>query len=193
MKPILIHYPYAINREHQQLQTSIKGGATPRKSLPNNFIKNIRLQYNSVSWPNQVSHLTNFYNRRQATCLLQYMCTLAQEECSPSPQYEEIISSNSDSRCATSRSMKQPPSYLQCAIPQVCHRNKYTPVSSIHVLPMIIDQSAPMCQKWLSLGSTHAQVLPPRHHHRCNSITPKCLISILHIKSLFQAMPIHVL
>ena len=54
---------------------------------------------------------------------------------------------------------------------------------------MIIDQSAPMCQKWLSLGSTHAQVLPPRHHHRCNSITPKCLISILHIKSLFQAHP----
>lgn len=31
MKPILIHYPYAINRE-QQLQTSIKGGATPEKS-----------------------------------------------------------------------------------------------------------------------------------------------------------------
>ena len=51
-----------------------------------------------------------------------------------------------NSRCATSRSMKQPPSYLQCAIPQDCHRNKYTPVLSIHVLPMIIDQSAPMCQ-----------------------------------------------
>jgi len=108
-------------------------------------------------------------------------------------QYEEIISSNSDSRYATSMSMKQPPSYLQCAIPQVCHRNEYTPVSSIHVLPMIIDQSVPMCQKWLSLSLTHAQVLPPRHHHRCNSITPKCLISILHIKSLFQAIPIHVL
>ena len=32
MKPILIHYPYAINQEHQQLQTSIKGGATPEQS-----------------------------------------------------------------------------------------------------------------------------------------------------------------
>ena len=80
-----------------------------------------------------------------------------------------------------------------CTIPQVYHRNKYTPVSSIHVLPMITDQSAPMCQKWLSLGSTHAQVLPPRHHHHCNSITPKCLMSMLHIKSLFQATPVHVL
>lgn len=46
---------------------------------------------------------------------------------------------------------------------------------TLDVLPMIIDQSAPICQKWLSLVSTHAQVLPPRHHHRCNSINPKCL------------------
>ena len=58
---------------------------------------------------------------------------------------------------------------------------------------MVRNQSAPMCKKCLSLGSTHAQVLPPRHHHHRNSITPKCFISILHIKSLFQAIPMHVL
>jgi len=55
--------------------------------------------------------------------------------CGP-PQYEEKISSKFNSRCATSRSIKKPSSYLQCAIPQVYHRNKYAPVSF------------PMCCLW---------------------------------------------
>jgi len=79
-------------------------------------------------------------------------------------------------------------------ISAMCHTSSlprkqvYTYLIS-HALPMIIDQSAPMCQKWLSLRSTHAQVLLPRHHHHCNSITPKFPISILLIRSLFQACP----
>jgi len=53
MKPIFIHYPYAINWEHQQLQTSIKGAETPEQSAQQ-YIKNIRFTMYKCALPNQV-------------------------------------------------------------------------------------------------------------------------------------------
>ena len=79
MKPILIHYPYAINREHQQLQTSIKGGETPEKSAQQ-FIKNISFFNNTTNkytWQNSKSLLRIFLQSRHRTTFYNHVhpCT----------------------------------------------------------------------------------------------------------------------